>query len=120
MLEKMDCCVSPAKTGLLKSMYILVWLKLYLVKFHKVVLTHPDNATESQIFSTNRIGLSVLCMIESPRSVFDPELEQYEVVEERHNKNKKVKRGYEMYRAVKLSMFSPLDKESAGRLLTCL
>ncbi len=74
-------------------------------------------------------------MIDSSRGVFDLELEQNKFVEESWEENKntilargaarisfvpKLKRRYEVYNAVKLSMFPMLDKELASHLLTCL
>ncbi len=68
---------------------MLVWVKLYKIKFLKVELTHPDNATGSQItpaclhLNRTQYDLNSLCMINSPRGVFDLELEQHKFVENR-------------------------------------
>ncbi len=72
---------------------MVVQLKSYKTEFLKVELTHPDNAIGSQITPTcirlnrTRTGLSILCMINSPCSVFDPELEPHKFVEESREEN---------------------------------
>ncbi len=58
------------------------------------MLTHPDNAIGIRItpackrFDWTGIGLSALRMIDSPLSIFDPELKQHKFVEEGQEGNK--------------------------------
>ncbi len=117
---------------------MLVRLKSYLIRFLKVKLTHPDNATGSLItpahlrLNWTQTGRSVLHLIDSPRGAFDSELEQHKFVakNEEESKNPVRTRGcmhwictksrYEVYNAVKLSMFSVFDMDYASHLLTCL
>ncbi len=65
-----------------------VQLKSNLIKFLKVELTHPDDATGSRItpqcicLNCIQTVLSVLHMIESPCAVCNLELGQHKFVEE--------------------------------------
>ncbi len=73
---------------------ILVRLKSYQTEFLKVELTRPDNAIGSWIapacirLNRTQTGPSNMCMINSPRGVFDPQLEQHWFVKESQYENK--------------------------------
>ncbi len=88
-LEKIDLLCESSKNQTFKMhVNMSVRLKLYLIEFLKVELTHPDNGIGSQItpacihFNWTWTDLSSMCMIDSHRGVFDPELEKHKAVEE--------------------------------------
>ncbi len=84
---------------------MLVRLKSYKIDFLKVELTHPGNVFGSRITpirNRTRTGLSDLRITDSPRGIFDSQLEQHKVVEESREENKNQA---QVYSDVKLSMF---------------
>ncbi len=89
MLKKTD--LLSTKSGLLKSCkhvsYLNEFLKVELTQKFKSPITSQITPACMRLNQT-QIGLSNLCMIGCPCSVFDPELEHYKFVEKSQYKNK--------------------------------